>query len=164
MLIPRLLRHTEKRLRNAQLSQLSQLSQICSVNRSILFQRTSHPRTVVLHSTRTMSSAATHPISSSSDPARPAEGLNPVTPGASDASKAAAHKEKAAGQQKGDKKDKKDQKGGGASGGSLELDPPPEFFAERLKIYDEYKAKYDKWVSGWSSGQTIEHQLTGRVH
>lgn len=49
----------------------------------------------------------------------------------------------------GKKKEKKDKKGGGGGGGgSLELNPPPEFFAERIKIYDEYKAKYDKFVAG----------------
>lgn len=83
-------------------------------------------------------SAAAHPVSSAADPAPPAEGLNPVTPKASDAAKAEAKQQK---------KDKKEKKGGGSSG-PLELNPPPEFFAERIKIFDEYKAKYDKWVSG----------------
>jgi threonyl-tRNA synthetase len=85
-------------------------------------------------------SAAAHPVTSTSDPAPPAEGLQPVTPGASDA---AAKQQKQQG-----KKEKKDKKGGGGAGGPLELNPPPEFFAERMKIFDEYKAKYDKWVSG----------------
>lgn len=79
-------------------------------------------------------SAEAHPVSSTSKPAPPAEGVNPITP--------AAHEGK-----KKEKKDKKDKKGGGASG-PLELSPPPEFFAERLKIYDEWKAKYDKFVAG----------------
>ena len=92
---------------------------------------------------RTMSAAA-HPVTSTSDPAPPAEGLQPVTPGASDA----APKQQQKGQGKEGKKDKKDKKGGGGSAGPLELNPPPEFFAERIKIFDEYKAKYDKWVSG----------------
>lgn len=86
-------------------------------------------------------STAAHPVSSASDPAPPAEGLNPVTPKASDASKSEGKQQKKEG-----KKDKK--AGGGGSSGPLELNPPPEFFAERIKIFDEYKAKYDKWVSG----------------
>lgn len=87
----------------------------------------------LLQAVRTMSAEA-HPVSSTSKPAPPAEGINPITP--------AAHEGK-----KKEKKEKKDKKGGGASG-PLELSPPPEFFAERLKIYDEWKAKYDKFVTG----------------
>ncbi|OXH41022.1 threonine-tRNA ligase [Cryptococcus neoformans] len=86
----------------------------------------------LLQAVRTMSAEA-HPVSSTSKPAPPAEGINPITP--------AAHEGK-----KKEKKEKKDKKGGGASG-PLELSPPPEFFAERLKIYDEWKAKYDKFVT-----------------
>ncbi|WVQ78227.1 threonine-tRNA ligase [Cryptococcus sp. DSM 104549] len=84
-----------------------------------------------------MSTTGAHPVSSTSQPAAPAEGLNPVTPGASATTKAEGGKK--------DKKDKKKDKGGNA--GPLELSPPPEFFAERIKIYDEYKAKYDAHVA-----------------
>ena len=91
-------------------------------------------------------SAAAHPVSSTSDPAPSAQGLNPVTPGATDAKAAAKQVQKQQGQQQGNKKEKKEKKGGNASG-PLELQPPPEFFAERIKIFDEYKAKYDQWVA-----------------
>lgn len=96
---------------------------------------------------RTMSAAA-HPVTSTANPAPPAEGLEPVTPKASDAAKAEAKHQK--------KEAKKEKKGG--SSGPLELNPPPEFFQERIKIFDEYKAKYDKWVAGarfWSSGAIL---------
>lgn len=89
---------------------------------------------------------APHPVSSTSDPAPPAEGLEPLTPGAS-ATKANG----VSGREKqGKAKDKKDKKAGGSGsgGGSLELAEPPEFFAERIKIFDEYKAKYDTWIAG----------------
>lgn len=44
-------------------------------------------------------------------------------------------------QQQGHKKEKK-------SGGAVaELNPPPEFFAERIKIFDEYMAKYNEFVA-----------------
>ena len=101
-----------------------------------------------------MSTSATHPITSTSDPAPPAEGLNPVTPGASSVNpKAKGQKEAKAkggpeGEGKQTKKDKKEKKAGGTAGGVL--NPPPEYFAERIKIYDEYKAKHDQWVSGES--------------
>lgn len=105
-------------------------------------------------------SAAAHPIHSTSQPAKPAEGLEPVTPGASatpapsaangDAKAPAAAP--AGGKDKGEKakapKEKKDKKAGGGSSGPLELSPPPEYFQERIKIFDEYKAKYVQWVSG----------------
>lgn len=55
-------------------------------------------------------------------------------------------KQKQQQQQQGQKKnDKKDKKGGG--GAIAELNPPPEFFAERIKIFDEYKAKYEAHVA-----------------
>ncbi|WWD15705.1 threonine-tRNA ligase [Kwoniella shandongensis] len=91
-------------------------------------------------------STAPHPVSSTSEPARPAEGLEPVTPGAS-ATTVKPDGAKKEGKEK-KVKEKKDKKGAaGGANGPLELNPPPEFFAERIKIYDEYKAKYDKWVS-----------------
>lgn len=107
-----------------------------------------------------MASAALHPVHSTSEPARAAEGLEPVTP---HASATVPHKDKpksqpngaGAGKEGKDKpqgkpKEKKDKKSGGGAG-PLELSPPPEYFAERIKIFDEYKAKYDKWVSGKSA-------------
>ncbi len=102
-------------------------------------------------SSRTMSSGpstATRPVSSTSDPAPPAEGLNPITPGAS-AAKQNGDAPKEGKEKPGKSKDKKDKKASGGGGGAgLELSTPPEFFAERINIYDEYKAKYDQWVSG----------------
>ncbi|WVR04974.1 threonine-tRNA ligase [Kwoniella sp. DSM 27419] len=90
-------------------------------------------------------SAATHPVSSTSEPAKPAEGLEPVTPGAS---ATAVEKKQEQGQQgQKQKKDKKEKKQGNGGGGQLEVSPPPAFFAERIKIYDEYKLKYDKFVA-----------------
>lgn len=35
-----------------------------------------------------------------------------------------------------------------APSGPLELSPAPEYFDERIKIFDEYKAKYDAEVAG----------------
>lgn len=99
-------------------------------------------------------SAAAHPITSTSEPAAPAEDIKAVASEASKAPKEAGKPAKQQQQQKGgageqgEKKAKKDKKGGGASSGPLELSPPPEFFADRIKIFDEYKAKYDKWVAG----------------
>jgi threonyl-tRNA synthetase len=104
---------------------------------------------------------ASHPVSSSSEPIRGAEvsasaAKSAVPPpsqveaaqkGADGAPKEAKEgKEKPQGQKKKDKK----AGGGGGGAGPLELSPPPEYFAERIKIYDEYKAKYDKWVAGMS--------------
>jgi hypothetical protein len=106
-----------------------------------------------------MSTTSVHPVHSTSEPAHAAEGLEPVTPGASATGKHAVgaaqpdgvKKEKP--QQQGKGKDKKDKKAaaGGEGKGPLELSPPPEYFQERIKIYDEYKAKYDKWVAGASN-------------
>ncbi|KAH9942055.1 hypothetical protein B0H21DRAFT_868441 [Amylocystis lapponica] len=42
-------------------------------------------------------------------------------------------------------KDKKD-KSATASAYPLELDPPPEFFDHRIKIFEKLKAEYDEWV------------------
>lgn len=47
-------------------------------------------------------------------------------------------------QQQGKATDKKDKKGGGAI---AELSPPPEFIAERVKIFDDYMAKYTDYVA-----------------
>lgn len=89
-------------------------------------------------------SAAAHPITSTSEPAAPAEDIKAVAAQASNTAKAPKQQQQKGAE--GDKKSKKDKKGG--SSGPLELNPPPEFFADRIKIFDEYKAKYDKWVSG----------------
>ncbi|TYJ55343.1 threonine-tRNA ligase [Cryptococcus floricola] len=78
-------------------------------------------------------STEAHPVSSTSKPAPPAEGINPVTKNASADAKAA-------------KKEAKKSKGGSSSG-PLVLSPEPAFFDERLKIYDEYKTKYEKFVA-----------------
>ncbi|KAK4687280.1 threonyl-tRNA synthetase, partial [Tremellales sp. Uapishka_1] len=112
-------------------------------------------------------STSVHPVVSTSKPAPP--------PAIEPEAAAVAPQEKAAKQPK-DKKEgkpKKDKKGGGSSGevskciwlgvvsANLlyeQLSPPPEFFAERIKIFDEYKAKYEKWVSG-----KLISELTGSV-
>ena len=127
-----------------------------SLSSCIAFQHTrqsARPLTkAVLFAVRTMSSGASlanHPISSTSDPAPPAEGIHPVTPGAG-ASKTNGDsgKESREKQSKGGKKDVNGGSGRGGGGGSLELSPPPGFFAERIRIFDEHKAKQDKWISG----------------
>lgn len=46
-------------------------------------------------------------------------------------------------------KPKKDKKGGNV--GPLELNPPPEFFQERIDIYEEWKAKYSQFVASQCS-------------
>jgi threonyl-tRNA synthetase len=42
----------------------------------------------------------------------------------------------------------KKEKAAGAPSGPLELNPPPGYFEERIKIFDEYKAKYDAEIAG----------------
>jgi threonyl-tRNA synthetase len=114
-------------------------------------RRSNHVTTLNAPTIQNMSAAA-HPITSTSEPAPVAEGLAPV--GAGEATSANSDP-KAKPQQQGKKdgkdgkagKDKKDKKAGSSSG-PLELNPPPEFFAERIKIFDEYKAKYDQFVAG----------------
>jgi threonyl-tRNA synthetase len=90
-------------------------------------------------------STAPHPVSSTAEAHKPAEGLEPVTAGASATPAPAAAgkpgKEGKAG------KPKKDKAAGGSSG-PLELSPAPEYFDERIKIFDEYKKKYDAEVAG----------------
>lgn len=91
-------------------------------------------------------SNAPHPVSSTAEPPKAAEGLEPVTAGASSTPAAAKQA-----QPKGDKqgKPKKDKTaGGGGSSGPLELNPPPGYFEERIKIFDEWKAKYDADIAG----------------
>ncbi|TCD62131.1 threonyl-tRNA synthetase [Steccherinum ochraceum] len=43
-------------------------------------------------------------------------------------------------------KDKKAAKNAATSAYPLELQPPPEFFDHRIKIFDKLKAEYDEWV------------------
>jgi threonyl-tRNA synthetase len=56
-------------------------------------------------------------------------------------------------------KPKKDKAAGGSSG-PLELSPAPQFFDERIKIFDEYKAKYDAEVAGVSPLSRWREELT----
>ncbi|KAG8906364.1 threonyl-tRNA synthetase [Tulasnella sp. 403] len=68
-----------------------------------------------------MSSAALHPVESTSQPA-------PAPPvGAPKAEKA-----------------KKDAKSGGKA--ALEMNPPPEYLAQRIEMFDKLKVEYDEWV------------------
>lgn len=97
-------------------------------------------------------STAPHPVSSTAEPPKAAEGLEPVTAGASStpaAAAAAAPAKQAQPKEAKEGKPKKDKSGGGSSG-PLELTPPPGYFEERIKIFDEYKAKYDAEVAGES--------------
>ena len=97
---------------------------------------------------RVMSTA--HPVSSTAEPPKAAEGLEPVTAGASATPADAAAGKQAQPKEVKQAKPKKDKVAGGSSG-PLELTPPPGFFEERIKIFDEYKAKYDAEVAGKSS-------------
>ncbi|ORY32072.1 threonine-tRNA ligase [Naematelia encephala] len=85
-------------------------------------------------------STAPHPTTSISEPAAPAQDLTSPSPAANGSKPPKEGKPK-----EGKVKEKKEKKSGESE--PLELSPPPEFFSERIKIYDEYKAKYDKWVS-----------------
>lgn len=93
---------------------------------------------------RTMSSTAPHPVSSTAEPPKAAEGLEPVTAGASSTPAAAKPAHPKEGKQAKPKKDK----GGGGSSGPLELQPPPGYFEERIKIFDEWKAKNEAAIAG----------------
>lgn len=100
-----------------------------------------------VESVRAMSvSNAPHPVSSTAQPPKAAEGLEPVTAGASSTPTAAKE-----GKPKQDKPAKAKKEKGGGSSGPLELNPPPGYFEERIKIFDEYKAKYQAEVAGKSS-------------
>jgi hypothetical protein len=98
-------------------------------------------------------STAPHPVHSNADAPKPAEGLEPVTAGASATPSAKPAKEGKQGKPK-------KEKGGGGSSGPLELSPAPEFFDERIKIFDEYKAKYDAEVAGMSPLSRWRKELT----
>jgi threonyl-tRNA synthetase len=100
-------------------------------------------------------STAPHPVHSNADAPKPAEGLDPVTAGAS-ATPAAAGKQQKEGKQGKPKKEK----AAGGSSGPLELSPAPEFFDERIKIFDEYKKKYDAEVAGRSVNMLDRKELT----
>lgn len=95
-------------------------------------------------------SNAPHPVSSTAEPPKAAEGLEPVTASASSTPAAAKQAQSKEGKQGKPKKDKGGG-GGGGSGGPLELNPPPGYFEERIKIFDEWKAKYDADVAGESA-------------
>lgn len=102
-------------------------------------------------------STSIHPVSSTADPApttgQPSLPLPDVTAPHDTAVPPPVAEQPAKGkqqQQPKEKKDKKDKKGGGASSGPLELSPPPEYFEERIKIFDEYMDKYKKFVAGMS--------------
>ncbi|KAI0088225.1 threonyl-tRNA synthetase [Irpex rosettiformis] len=74
----------------------------------------------------TMASVALEPVSSTAKPAQLPALMGPHA---------------------GDKKPKeKKVKAGLASEHPLELQPPPEFFDHRIKIFDKLKAEYDEWV------------------
>ena len=90
-------------------------------------------------------STAPHPVSSTAEAPAPAVGSEQTAAGASAPAAAAGKpaKEAKAG------KPKKDKAASGPSG-PLELSPAPEYFDERIKIFDEYKAKYDAEVAGMS--------------
>jgi hypothetical protein len=98
-------------------------------------------------------STAPHPVHTNADAPKPAEGLEPVTAGASATPAAKPAKEGKQG------KPKKEKAGGGSSG-PLELSPAPQFFDERIKIFDEYKAKYDAEVAGMSPALAVLRELT----
>ena len=92
-------------------------------------------------------STAPHPVSSSADGAKPAASLHSIVP--PEAGSSSAPKPMANGHPKPAKtKEKKDKKGGEGGSSLKELSPPPEFFSERIKIFDEYKAKYNARVAG----------------
>jgi threonyl-tRNA synthetase len=105
-------------------------------------------------------STSAHPVSSTAEPAPATEQHGPlpdVTAPHDTAAPppAAGAPQKGKQQQKegkeGKSKDKKDKKGGGGgSSGPLELAPPPGYFEERIKIFDEYMAKYKQHVAGES--------------
>jgi threonyl-tRNA synthetase len=92
-------------------------------------------------------SNAPHPVSSTSEAPKAAEGLEPVTVGASATAAAPPAKQGKEGKQAKEAKPKKE-KAAGAPSGPLELNPPPGYFEERIKIFDEYKAKYDAEIAG----------------
>lgn len=73
-----------------------------------------------------------------SAPAAPAGEVKEVKPQAPVAAPADQVKQ----QNKKEKKEKKEKKGG-----ISELSPPPEYFEERIKIFDEYMAKYQDFVA-----------------
>ena len=102
------------------------------------------PRLPLPHIQVMSASTAPHPVHSSAEAPKPAEGLEPVTAGAS--ATPAAGKPGKEGKQGKPKKEK----AAGGSSGPLELSPAPEYFDERIKIFDEYKKKYDAEVAGMS--------------
>lgn len=88
-----------------------------------------------LHSTSvTMSSSAPHPVESTSHAANPVEANGPSQP-------------TAAAQPKQPKKDKKS-KGISEGMASLELNPPPEYIASRIAMFDRLKREQDERIAG----------------
>lgn len=124
-------------------------------------------RPISIGTPRYAMSTSAHPVHSSADPAPTNEARLPLpdvtaphdtaAPGVvADAPVKGEKAEKGdkadkadkKGQQKeGKSKDKKDKKGGGSSG-PLEISPPPAYFEERIKIFDEHMAKYKQFVAG----------------
>ena len=92
-------------------------------------------------------STAPHPTTSTSQPPKAAEGLEPVTPGQSATKPQPNGAPKEGGKDKAGKA-KKDKKAAGGDASPLELNPPPGFFEARIKIYDDWKEKYTKWIAG----------------
>ena len=94
-------------------------------------------------------STAPHPVSSTAEAPAPAVGSEQTAAGASaPAAAGKPAKEAKAG------KPKKDKAASGPSG-PLELSPAPEYFDERIKIFDEYKKKYDAEIAGMSYTPTL---------
>ena len=95
-------------------------------------------------------STAPHPVSSTAEAPAPAVGSEQTAAGASAPAAAAGKpaKEAKAG------KPKKDKAASGPSG-PLELSPAPEYFDERIKIFDEYKKKYDAEIAGMPYTPTL---------
>lgn len=122
---------------------------ILSFTRQIRFNQQLHPHQLRLNYQIMSVSSAPHPVSSTAEAPKAAEGLEPVTAGASatPAPAPATVKQGKEGKQPKEAKPKKD-KSGGAPSGPLELNPPPGYFEERIKIFDEYKAKYDAEIAG----------------
>lgn len=108
-------------------------------------------------SLRTMATSV-HPVSSSAEASKATQPTHPLPDVTSPHDTAppppVAGEPKQAKQQatKGQPKEKKDKKagGGGSGAGPLELSPPPEYFQERVKIFDEYMEKYKKSIAGAS--------------
>lgn len=98
-------------------------------------------------------STAPHPVSSTAEAPAPAVGSEQTAAGASAPAAATAAAGKPAKEAKAGKP-KKDKAASGPSG-PLELSPAPEYFDERIKIFDEYKKKYDAEIAGMPYTPTL---------